>query len=154
MSSKILEHSWLSKYFPCCRWCKMAWRWWIPSWWSTLWSRTSLVVRMKPKNFKHGFRRSCISMRTLGWRQWSTPYPSDVAQGWATKLCWGPFGRGFGVSVLCNNVEVAQAHVIPCKEKATRWPENKPFLNILCIFLYGLTTFSGFKSLVVKSVRI
>ena len=62
-------------------------------------------------------------------------------------------GMGFGVSELRSIMEAAQAHATPRKEKTTRWAENKPFFNILYIFLYRLTTFCGYRSLAVKSVR-
>ena len=57
-------------------------------------------------------------------------------------------GTSFGVS------EDAQAHATPHKAKIAQQAENKPFLNILCIFLYWLTTFCGYRSLLVKSVGV
>ena len=62
-------------------------------------------------------------------------------------------GKGFGVSELRNAAEALQAHATPHKPKIVRWAENKPLLNILCIFLYRLTIFCEYRSLVVKSIR-
>ena len=50
----------------------------------------------------------------------STPCPTNVARGRATRLCWGPIDMGFWISKLRSIVDAVQAQKTPRKWKMER----------------------------------
>ena len=65
----------------------------------------------------------------------STLGPPDVDRERATRLCWGPVGKGLSISQLRIITDATQAHKTPRKTK------DRQILNIWCHFLYFWTIF-------------